>query len=375
MGDAPRVRDRARTCRVTTTLLVGLVVGLVGGRALPAGAVCGDQIIDPGEQCETGPYGDAACVRACVVPGQPDECTCAVPPLTTAGFSLIAQNTIKLCANSKVLSGHVAVVHAGGTLTLGESSKVSTDGAVIGDIVQMHGGSSVGRVFANSQFFKSGALVGDGPYRFRVPLGITVPQVRSADPGTDPGTPRKAQAGEVVILPPGTYGTITIFRGGTLRLRGTDPTTGTGVYNLTSLTVQPEASVVVDNPVDVRIADRLLVATRAFVGPADGVHVLAGDVDLSVNGSLVRIGHLARIRAHLRSAGTIRLGKESSVEGQVYALNVKLGAIAQVSAEGGCGDGMLDAGEQCDASAPGGTTCPQSTTCVAADHPGQCTCH
>src|SRR5205823_2937901 len=46
--------------------------------------MCGNGVLDEGEQCDvTAPNGDRACPGICVPPGQPNECTCTPATTTT----------------------------------------------------------------------------------------------------------------------------------------------------------------------------------------------------------------------------------------------------------------------------------------------------
>jgi hypothetical protein len=351
------------------TLVVSLIL-----HAAPAAAVCGDGIFDPGEQCEVGPNGDAACQEACIPATLPDGCQCAVPPLDPAGYVVLAQTKAKFGPNLRVTSGDVGATAISGLVAVAPFGQVTASGSVVGDRVRVLDATHVGRLYANSAVIAPGAAADNGgPFRFSVPLalGPPLPALPMGSPG---GTPVSVPDGGSQTLAPGSYTDVFVGRDATLILQGLSPGSGSGRYDVQTLTIAFDAHLQAANPVDVRVADRLAFLPTSTVGPAPtATTVLAGDVRFSVAGPTVRITHATIVRAHVRGARKIGVGRDAMFTGQLIAPSVKTAAHVQLGFEGGCGDGRLDPAEQCDTSAPGGdAACPG--LCGAPDTATQCTC-
>src|SRR2546427_4928062 len=95
--------------------LLGRLV-LAGGfaAASPTFAVCGNGVLDAGEQCDTSATGgDATCPRACIPPGPSGQCTCARPSTEVRQYVAVGRVQLRLSANALVGSGNVAAVAPG----------------------------------------------------------------------------------------------------------------------------------------------------------------------------------------------------------------------------------------------------------------------
>jgi hypothetical protein len=78
-----------------------------------ASAVCGDGILDGGEQCDGGaPASQTACPGRCAPLPLLDACKCTGVSSDPADFAAIADLQARLAPHSSVLSGGVAVVTA-----------------------------------------------------------------------------------------------------------------------------------------------------------------------------------------------------------------------------------------------------------------------
>ena len=356
--------------------LVGLVaVAFLALLGREAAALCGNQIRDPGEECDaTAIGGDSLCERACIPAGMPGECTCARPSTSPVGYAVIADEMARVGTGVAVVAGDVGVLNTGGRLVVGKLSILPAGNNVVGDRVRLLPDSRVGRLFSNAETIKTGAVVQDGgAYRFPTPLVLSpaLPPFGTATPGS---TPVNVLPGATVTLAPGAYGEVLVNTAGTLVLSGLDPGSGKGSYDFASLSVLFQATVQANHPVVIRIADRLAVLPRAVLGPAPSADAIAGDIDLEVAGLTARVSHLGSVRAHIRATRLIAVGRSASITGRLVAPRVKVGAGVEMRGEGGCGDGVLDPNEACDTSAPGGGAACTVLPCIPPGQPGQCRC-
>jgi hypothetical protein len=369
----------ARALRVVLALGVSLALAGV------AHAACGDGVVQVGEACDaSAPAGDAACPGRCVPSGQSGQCTCAAPPSDGRRYAVVAATHLRLARRANVGFGHVAVTKPTGVALIGREAIVASGSSVVADQVRIQNAAQVGRVFANSVFVQpSAALTSGGPFAVLLPLALS--PLPPAPPGADaPGAPLNVPAGDTQALAPGSYGTVTVGTGATLVLRGLSQG-GAGVYSMSALSVMPSARLIAANPVVVSVAGQLALSSvgssGAFLGPAGPSHLVAGDVQIAA-GKSVRLGAAVQASAEI-TAPTIRVGTGAVFSGQLRGDKISLGRNAAVFLEGGCGDGMLDTGEECDTSAPNGDAAcpgacipgdPQGLGRLTAGQPGQCTC-
>src|ERR1043166_6889580 len=106
------VRSNSSARRLLAPLLVG--AGLAEA-ASAACAVCGNAVLDAGEQCDrtAARGGDAACPGACIAPGLVDECTCARPSTEVRRYVAIGGTRVRLGANVLVGGGNLAATRSG----------------------------------------------------------------------------------------------------------------------------------------------------------------------------------------------------------------------------------------------------------------------
>lgn len=335
-----------------------------------AHAVCGDGIKQPSEACDaSAPGGTDACPEACVLPPLPDRCTCAVPLTDFRPFAIIGGKQVKLGGGAAIVGGSVAAADDGGFVVVGKDAALPTTGQVVGDKAKVLPRATLGRLFANDAVYASDAMItGGGPFRFSAPL--TFPS-QPPFPGFTTGTEAIDVAeGETRILAPGNYGAVNIANGGRLQLRGYTAGTGVGRFNVVSLKVAFEGRVTADNAVVVNVRERIGIAGRGYVGPTPGEPLLAGDVQVNVEGAAVKISRGANVVAQLRVPdGKVGVGAGSTVAGRIVGDRVTVAKRGVVVLQGGCGDGQRSIAEECDLSAPNGdAACPGD--CIAGDPGG-----
>src|SRR5437867_3105487 len=81
------------------------------------------------------------------------------------------------------------------------------------------------------------------------------------------------------------------------------------------------------------------------VGPASAAHLVAGDLQFVADHG-ARLGPGTIVNAHIE-APSIRMGPQAVFSGRIRGEKVTIGRGTALFVEGGCGDGFLDAGEEC----------------------------
>jgi hypothetical protein len=191
----------------------------------------------------------------------------------------------------------------------------------------------------------------------------------------DPATDVLVGPGEIRVLPPGKYRDIRVRgaagRAGTLVLQG-------GEYDFCSLRAYRRAQIFFDAPATVRVAgDFFRIGDLTQTGPSPNSGVSAGDVRLYSNGQRVSFRRRAQVHA-LVCAPNARLLLDNRVEfeGRVIARDIRTDRFVRVFTPGcvvttttvpgsttttrtsttttttsvppTCGNGVLDASEECD---------------------------
>jgi slime mold repeat-containing protein len=347
-------------------------------------AACGDGVLQSGETCDaSAPGGDAACPGACISAGVDGECSCARPSIDTRRYVLIADTALRLGSGALVVGGNVGVVKPSGVLTIRSNVLLPSSTEATADQVRLSPGARLGRLFANAAAVPPGTVAArGGPFRFTLPLNVlaALPSFPSLIAGTNPvGVPALG----TLVLEPGSYGTVTVGQGATLVLRGLSPGSGAGSYHIQSLRLGSNAQLIAYNPVVIEVVDRVLLGRAARLGPSTVVSMIAGDVQLEVGGRIFRLSRSSSVAAHVRAPNAkAMLGRGAFFTGRLIAASI-VTANPVLVAEGACGDGLLQATEQCDTSAPqGDARCPgncfagdpEGRAQIASGDPGQCTC-
>lgn len=231
------------------------------------------------------------------------------------------------------------VLRAAQSLTIENGAKIS-GGAIAGKRVVVSG-AQVESVFGpsvqlDSAFVRGGVFTDeldshDSEYGFRSPF---VPDALSAlnqRPVVAPGDGELVvRSGEEVVLE-ASVGPVHVHEGGTLLIKG-------GFYELESLMIDAEASVVVLEASKLTVGDWLSMGANAYIGPPPRsnvalnlqIHVAGRDTHDAV---AVEIGEGASIAADLLApAGTILMRQNSSAVGRFEAQDI--GVATGVFAKG-----------------------------------------
>lgn len=380
-----RVLPLSRDMRTSPFLLGALAVLFVGaGTISSAHAACGDGIKQAGETCDaTASGGDSACPGKCIPAPLIGQCTCAAPTTDARTFAVIGDVQVRVGGDAAIVGGDVGVTRGNGYLAVSKGAATPASGQAIGDRAKITAGSTVGRLFSNEENVRDpSSILGGGPFGFTPPLTFSnLAAFPSFTAGTsDISVPESATQ----ILTPGSYGKVIVAQGGRLVLRGYTGGTGIGRFNVASIKLAFDARITADNAVVINVRDRVGMAGRSYIGPSNGEPLQGGDIRLNVAGAATKISRGATLVAYLHVPdGKVGVGSGASVQGRVIGEKVTLGKRSSVTRQGSCGDGVKAPVEECDASAPSGSTaCPGE--CIAGDpaglgrieqgQPGQCHC-
>src|SRR5262245_29718095 len=297
-------------------------------------------------------------------------------------YAVIGHSQVKLGSGVQVTSGNVAASDPSALLTVGKGASCPVIAEAVGDRARLLPNAVVGRLFSNDAVVRGDArAAAGGPFAVSLPLVLALPTSPSVTPGAQDIT---VDPGASMLLAPGSYRKITVGTGGRLTLRGLTGGSGAGQYQVESVKVGFEGALLADNPAVVNVAGRVSLTSRCRVGASPDNPRIAGDFQINVLGPAAKVSRSAVLNAYLRvPSGKLGVGSGAAVHGQLIAERVTIAKRAVIERAGVCGDGAFSAGEQCDASAPGGdVACPGD--CIAGDpgklgriengQPGQCRC-
>jgi hypothetical protein len=186
-------------------------------------------------------------------------------------------------------------------------------------------------------------IKGSGPTPFApLPLIASLPALPPFSPGN---TPILVRGGQTLPLAAGAYGDVVVQNAGTLELTG-------GTYELRSLQTGQHAVVRVDAPVTVKVEGILRIGDSSYIGPTNG-SVAADEIVVDVGGSLVRFGAESQAMLYVFAPrATMLFGRNFIGIGQFVARNVNTDQSTHFM-HPVCGNGIIEAGEQCDPPTPG----------------------
>jgi hypothetical protein len=310
-----------------------------------------------------------AALVACVVPAAATP----VPSRNMSTYVLLGIDTLNMKEFAFTNVGNVGVNDAGGTMSWGRSSHFADNTEVVTDILKRAGQkSSMYDLFTNtiaSPLARAGATVrNDGPVSWSpTPLISPLPPTPNCVVGsTGVVVPKNGS----LTLPPGSYGKVVVANGATLDLTG-------GTYHFQDFKTGRKATITVDAPSDITVAGKFRTNTGTTLLPGSGVG--ASDILVGVCGSLVKLSHKNHISGVFYVPnGQLRFGHGGFYTGQFVARELRSDFGDTFTLED-CGNGVVDAGEQCDEGEnngqpghcctqtcdfrPAGTPCPDGNLC------------
>lgn len=264
-------------------------------------------------------------------------------PLEVAEWPLhaLTVNNSAFFEDRAQLSGNVAVVRAAtgpvladnAEFTMGADAKLF--GNALGDTVVLRERAKIhGTAQYNGVTLGTGAaILGGGSSPLALPLA-PLPALPAITPGSAPITVAGRQT---LVRAAGQYGVVTLSNG--IPATPTRLTLTGGVYHFQSLTVNNDARVECTNPCEVRVAGRVRVGQRSFLGSKPGIAGLGpGNTQVLVAGSngaagpwgepgAVVVDHDSTLDAYLLAPnGTTRLGHRVRFRGKIATRDAVVGS-------------------------------------------------
>jgi hypothetical protein len=201
------------------------------------------------------------------------------------------------------VKGSIGVNEVGAHFNIGKGVSMPDDTVVMGDSVRIGEGSNVFRVEANQLFAQPGTIIrgGSGPALLpAVSPFCSIPSVPCGGP--DVGLEVNQDSPP---LPPGSYGTVLVRNGGTLKL-------APGTFNFCRLLVGRGGSVETEGAVTINVNGPVRLGSEASLAPvAQSPHVI-----LNVAGSQIRFGQNSVVQAVVTAPrALLRLGRSSMFDG------------------------------------------------------------
>src|SRR5438093_9667527 len=301
---------------------------------------------------------------------------CTLPGAATAQsrdpehYELLLRDKARVKGLAQI-QGNIGVTSPRGSINIGHDSVIADGRELVADKANVSSRSRAFDVFASLVHVGRGAVVA-GTITQPVPAPIYDPEplifpdpfepanFPPAFPITCGGPDRAGRPSEAFALPPGSYGTVCVGPNGRLTLQP-------GTYQFCSLTVVKYGGIFVQAPATLNVRDVFLI------GPSSSFVPMGNPSDIQVNaqGPQVRVGSYSTFNGRVFAPNAaLRVGGLALVTGHMVARKLTTDIAPQLFT---CGDGALDAGEQCDTSAPSGDqACPGA--CVPPGQPNECTC-
>lgn len=257
---------------------------------------------------------------------------------------ILATNSVRLKNDVMVTSGDVVVQDAspgptlqpGYELYLDPKASTATGYVLKGDSVRVKNNAVVGGDVHYNELSNQGTIAGSLVTPLALPVfGLLPPFV--AQPPVGGSLDVTVGAGGFAALPPGDYQDVTVGTGGTLALSG-------GVYNLGSVSLEKDASLLFAAASELRVEGRFNSAKGVTVGPEEGSGTLVHDLVIYVAGINGTSGGILSSplaadfgNDNLLAAsfyvpnGTVRLGHGTQATGAFLARDVLVENQAQLT--------------------------------------------
>lgn len=274
----------------------------------------------------------------------------AGPSRNLADYVLLGIDRVKLKDQSFVGSGDVGTNETAGRglgdsgLSFGRGVVLAAGTQAVGDVCKASG-TKVFDLFTNRLLSPLGnvTITGTGPTPFApLPLIAPLPKLPPFSPGN---VPLVVHGGQTLPLAAGAYGDVVVQNGGTLELQG-------GTYELRSLQTGQHVAVRADAPVTLDAQGTFQIGDSSFIGPTDS-SVAAHDIVVNVGGTLVRFGAESQAVLYVFAPkATMLFGRNFVGIGQFVGRNINTDHSTHFM-HPVCGNGIVEAGEQCDPPSPG----------------------
>jgi len=251
-------------------------------------------------------------------------------------FVVLAKERVLMLPRAAVHSGDVGV-NQPGEVTLSPKAKILNPASrLMADKVRLLNDSQAYDVYYN-HLLNRGQILGATYTPLDLPLVEAFPTVPDIESG---GRLIRLSRNETLSLDAGNYGTLYANRGAALVLTG-------GTYDFSSMYLQDGAMILVEAPVEIRVATRLHTGRYVKMMPAEGATELtAADLKLFVGGEdhtrgksktrAVLIGKQNELRVNIYvPQGSLSLGSQTKATGAFLAEVVLVGDRVELNLESG----------------------------------------
>ena len=267
-------------------------------------------------------------------------------PRDLEDYVILAVQHARIKNLSSVTQGNVGVnTAASGSiarsgLELGKKVTLADGTVAVADQCRLGNGTRVDDLFTNALLSLPASIQvgGSGPTPFGpLPIVANIPPLPAFAPGS--GLTVVPKNGSLTLAP-GAYGTVMVLNVGTLTLTG-------GTYEFSTLATGKHARILVAAPSVVNIAKDMRIGDRSAFGPSTPA-VGARQVHVNVGGKRVRFGASSNVAIDLLATNAyVSFGRNFFGKGRFIGSKVNTDHSTQWD-HPECGDGVLDAGEQCD---------------------------
>jgi hypothetical protein len=256
-------------------------------------------------------------------------------------YTLFATHSMHLEQNSKVFSGDIGVNDAGSPpfldsqveLSIGIGVTTAAGSSIKAHRIKVKSGATVHGSIHYNTIENNGTITGTQHIPLQLPLVATLPEFKSATPGTQY---IEVPQNGTHTLQPGSYGDIMVRRNGRLILTG-------GTYHLSSFTCGDNVQLICQAPAEIRIAGKFDSGQGSSIGPEDTTLVSADQIMFYVGGingntgnlgatpKAAKIGIANRVRASFYVPnGTLWIRQNSEATGQFIGKDVDVGIGVKV---------------------------------------------
>ncbi|HEY4612948.1 MAG TPA: hypothetical protein VII11_08205 [Bacteroidota bacterium] len=253
-----------------------------------------------------------------------------------ASYSLFATHSMHLQQNSDVYSGDIGVNAAGSPpfldsqieLSIGIGTTTPTGYSVKANRIKVKSGSVVNSNVYYNELDNNGTITGSQNTPLTLPLVATLPELKSATPGTENfDIPQNG----TLTLAPGNYGDIMVRKNGVLTLTG-------GTYHFNSWNTGDDVQVIFQASSEVRIAGKFDSGQGSYIGPQDtttlsadqiifyvaGINGTNGNLGATPKAAKIGIGNTVWANFYAPN-GTLWIRQNSEARGQFIGKDVDVG--------------------------------------------------
>ncbi len=265
-------------------------------------------------------------------------------------FSILAERQLNVGPHTVILSGDIGANAFGGFVNFGTGVLVNNQVTAFGDYIKLGCDTRLAEVYSSytpllpKTPLPSGCLAPiyswhayNPPRPAGEPLVDDIPIVASYSPGSTDIA--KIPRGATVNIAPGAYRKLNISSNATAYF-------APGTYEFYDLKLWPGASIRANGPIKIKVTHKLVFSSESFVGPALGSGISFEDIQIFQAGKSVVIARKAHLMASvIAPVSRIKISDGAAIQGRVYGDTISIKGLCHYNL---CGNGTINAGEQCD---------------------------